>query len=226
LRFNHREPLLLVIEFIKPFSEQRPLAQREARNLFYQPIESLGVHGYLQAGSLFTLLLWGENSTSNGDRAVEKGTWVQVQRLDVPDAGLIVWLRNFGLVKLFRTRLKDQLRHYVACLPDAQDYSTFGRADLQKLHDQHWKIEQYHRLLKQVCNVERFQVCSKVPILNHIFAALCSFVQLQEMRFTHAIVNAYQWKCELFAEVVAAFIKDFVPGKEYLNPQFRAVVNA
>jgi hypothetical protein len=69
LRLNHREPLLLVIEFIKPFSEQRPLAQREARNLFYQPIESLGVHGYLQAGSLFTLLLWVENSTSNGDRA-------------------------------------------------------------------------------------------------------------------------------------------------------------
>jgi hypothetical protein len=39
-------------------------------------------------------------------------------------------------------------------------------------------------------------------------------------------IDAYQWKCELFAEVVAAFIKDFVPGKEYLNPQFRAVVNA
>ena len=37
-----------------------------------------------------------------------------------------------------------------------------------------------HRLLKQVCNVERFQVRGKVPILNPIFAALCSFVQLQE----------------------------------------------
>ena len=37
-----------------------------------------------------------------------------------------------------------------------------------------------HRLLKQVCNVERFQVRGKVPILNPIFAALCRFVQLQE----------------------------------------------
>ena len=158
--------------------------------------------------------------------SLEKGTWVQVQKLPVPDEGLMVWLRNFGQVKLFRTRLKDQLRHYVVCLPDANAYETFAHSHFQTVHDQHWKIEQYHRMLKQVCNIERFQVRGKVPILNHIFAALCSFVQLQKMQFTHAIVNAYQWKCELFSEVVATFIKGFVPDKEYLNPQFRAVVNA
>jgi hypothetical protein len=122
--------------------------------------------------------------------SVEKGAWVQVQRLDVPDEGRMVWLRNVGLVQLFRTRLNDQLRHYVVGLPDAQGYSTFGRLSLQKLHDQHWAIEQYHRLLKQVCNVERFQVRGKVPILNHIFAALNAFLQLQKMQFTQAIGNA------------------------------------
>ena len=98
--------------------------------------------------------------------------------------------------------------------------------DFQKLHDQHWGIEQYHRLLKQVCNVERFQVRSNVLILNHIFAALCSFVQLEEMRFAHAIVNAYQGKTQLFTQAVATFVTGFIPGKEHLNPQFHAVVNA
>ena len=129
---------------------------------------------------------------ANRTVSVEKGTWVQVQKLDVPDEGLMVWLRNFGLVKLFRTRLKDQLRHYVVCLLDADDYNTFGRGDFQRLHDQHWKIEQYHRMLKQVCNIERFQVRGKVPILKHIFEALSSFVALQEIQFRHAIVNACQ----------------------------------
>jgi hypothetical protein len=158
--------------------------------------------------------------------SVEKGAWVQVQRLDVPDEGLMVWLRNFGQVKLFRTRLKDQLRHYVVCLPDEQSHEGFGQEDFQKLHDQHWKIEQYHRQLKQVCNVERFQVRGKVPILNHIFAALNAFLQLQKMQFTQAIENAYQWKRQLFAAVVGDFVKKFIPGTEHLNPQFTAVVNA
>jgi len=81
-------------------------------------------------------------------------------------------------------------------------------------------------MLKQVCNVERFQVRGKVPILNHIFAALSSFVELQKMQFMGDIDNAYQWQRELFTEVVAAFIRSFVPGKEHLTPQFRATVNA
>ena len=158
--------------------------------------------------------------------SLQKGAWVQVQKLHVPDEGLMVWLRDFGPVKLFRTRLKDQLRHYVVCLPNTDQHNTFGRAHFQKLHDQHWKIEQYHRMLKQVCNIERFQVRGKAAILNHIFAALSSFVALQEMQFRHAIINAYQWKCELFTDVVAAFLRRFIPGKEHLNPQFRTTVNA
>ena len=80
---------------------------------------------------------------ANRTVSVEKGAWVQVQRLDVADEGLMVWLRNFGLVKLFRTRLKDQLRHYVVCLPDADGYSTFERLDFQKRHDEHWGIDIY-----------------------------------------------------------------------------------
>ena len=43
---------------------------------------------------------------ANRTVSVEKGAWVQVQRLDVPDEGRMVWLRNVGLVKLFRTCLK------------------------------------------------------------------------------------------------------------------------
>jgi len=34
-------------------------------------------------------------------------------------------------------------------------------------------------------------VCIPNRILDPIFAALCSFMQLQEMQFTHTIVGAY-----------------------------------
>ena len=46
---------------------------------------------------------------SNRLVSIEKGTWIQVQAVDIPESGRMVWLRNFGEVKLFRTRLKDQL---------------------------------------------------------------------------------------------------------------------
>jgi Transposase DDE domain len=163
---------------------------------------------------------------SNRTVSLEKGAWTQVQKLDIPEDGLIVWLRDFGQVKLFRSRLKDQLRHYVVYLSNQDEYAAFKRSNFQTLHDQHWKIEQYHRTIKQVCNIERFQVRSKVAILNHIFASLCSFVHLQQMQIAALISNAYQFKRELYTDVISAFIRSFIPDKQYLNPQFQARVNA
>lgn len=160
--------------------------------------------------------------------SVQKGHWVQVQQLDIPTAGRMVWLREFGDVKLFRTQLKDQLRHYVVFLPttNTDPYPSFGRRAFEKLHNHHWRIEQYHRLIKQVCHIERFQVRGKGPILNHIFAVLCGYVHLKQMQFTDFISTAYQWQRELYNEVVASFIHSFIVSKEYLNPQFQSAVNA
>lgn len=163
---------------------------------------------------------------SNRRVSTEKGAWVQVQKLGIPEGGRLVWLRGFGNVKLFRTQLKDQLRHYVVSLPDTDTYDAFGQADFQGLHDRHWQIAQYHRMIKQVCNIEKFQVRGKVPIRDHLFAALCGYIHLQRMQFTEIIGNAYQWQKALYKDVVATFVAGFMVGKEYLNPQFRASVNA
>jgi hypothetical protein len=163
---------------------------------------------------------------SNRWVSIEKGEWFQVQALDIPEDGLVVWLRNFGEVKLFRTRLKDPLRHYVVHLPDVDGLAAFGRDAFLRQHDRHWQIEHYHRMIKQLCHIEHFQVRSKVPILNHLFAALCGYVHLQRMQAADVIRNAYRLRQDLFKDVAAAFVNAFIPGKEHLNPPFRAAVNA
>jgi hypothetical protein len=197
-----------------------------------EPSLMIGDGWYLSASNLETMknhrlgLLFAIES--NRRVSVEKGQWAQVQQLAITPDGRMVWLREFGEVKLFRTRLKDQLRHYVVFLPSTDDdpYSRFGPREFQKAHDQHWRIEQYHRLIKQVCHIERFQVSGKVPILNHIFTTLCSYVQLQRMQFTDLISNAYQWQRNLHKDVVVSFVNSFLVGKEPLNPQFQPAVNA
>ena len=45
-----------------------------------------------QIGLLFAL-------ESNRLVSVEKGSWVQVKQLEIPEDGLMVWLKNFGHVK-------------------------------------------------------------------------------------------------------------------------------
>ena len=163
---------------------------------------------------------------SNRIVSIEKGQRTQVKQLDIPDNGLVVWLHRFGEVKLFRTRLKDQLRHYVVYLPEENDYPAFEQQAFLQLHDQHWQIEQYHRMIKQACNIGRFQVRRKLLIQNHIFAAICGFVHLRQMQVLQLFGNAYQWQRDLFTEVIAGFVSEFVQGKEHLNPRYCRGVNA
>lgn len=163
---------------------------------------------------------------SNRRVSVEKGHGLQVQQLTIPEDGLLLYLRGFGTVKVFRTWLKNQLRHYALYQPNDEAWAAFDRPAFLKLHDQHWQIEHYHRTLKQVCHIEHFQVRQPTAIHNHLFAAICSYVQLQRLRVTEVIRNAYRLQRELFNKVIASFIQTFMPNLEHLNPQFRPPVNA
>jgi hypothetical protein len=163
---------------------------------------------------------------SNRLVAVDKGAWVQVQQLAIPEGGLEVWLRGFGPVKLFRTRLKDQPRHYAVHLPDGGSLAAVDREAFLRWHDQHWHIEQYHRAIKQVCHVEDFQVRGQGSIRNHIFSAICGYVQLQRMCAMELISNGYRLQRDLFNDLVASFIRSIIPSMENLNSRFQPVVNA
>ena len=156
--------------------------------------------------------------------ALEKNQWQQVQRIDISDDGLEVWLKDFGFVRLFRTKLKDQIRHYIVYQPEEKP--DCKRDDFKKIHDNHWQIEQYHRALKQVCHIERFQVRNKKPVRNHIFAGLLSFVYLQKMQINQAFTNIYQFQSGLFTSLVGEFVEFFSKGKEHLLPQMKNVDNA
>ena len=186
---------------------------------WYSGLDNLKTVRNHSLGFLFAL-------ESNRRVSIDKGSWVQVQQLEIPDEGREVWLRGFGQVKLFRTRLKDQLRHYAIHLPDGEPLASVNREAFLRLHDQHWQIEQYHRAIKQVCHVEHFQVRGQVPIRNHIFSALCGYVQLQRMCAMELISNCYRLQRDLFNDVIAAFIHSIMPSMENLNSQFQPVVNA
>lgn len=80
--------------------------------------------------------------------------------------------------------------------------------------------------MKQVCNIERFQVRSKGAIKNHLFAAICGFVQLQKLSFASVINNCHGLQRNLLKDVIASFIGTFIPNMTHLNSEFQPFVNA
>lgn len=52
--------------------------------------------------------------------SVLKGAYVPVQRLDIPESGKVVYLKGFGMVKVFRTIFKNESRYYILHVPNLE----------------------------------------------------------------------------------------------------------
>lgn len=84
--------------------------------------------------------------------SIPGGKYTQVQNLEIPDEGLVVHLKNFGCVKVFRRKFRNEVyRYYIMYLPSQDDIQLLSRAEFKELHSIHWGIECYHSSLKQVC---------------------------------------------------------------------------
>jgi len=128
---------------------------------WYGKIKNLNYLKDKEWGFLFAL-------QPNRSVALEHGKYVQVQSLDIPEDGLIVYLKKVGRVKVFRTVFKNEFRYYAVSRPTETELLVIGWGEFKIIHDQHWGIERYHRALKQVCNIERFQVRESQAINTHI----------------------------------------------------------
>ena len=118
----------------------------------------------------------------------------------------MVYLKEFGRVKVFCQDFKNEARYYILYLPNLEDLKGQSRQNFKQLHDRHWQIEAFHRVIKQVCNIERFHVRNGQAIRNHFFCALRAFSHLQTMRIEGLIQNVYQVSRQLFIPVIRQFI--------------------
>ena len=137
----------------------------------------------------------------------EPGKYYQVSSLEIPEPGMITHLREFGFIKLFRKVFKkEDSRHYILYLPDAEALEQITRSEFLTIHDTHWGIETFHRALKQLCGICRFMVRDSQAIKTHIFCSLQAFVRLEKMRSEEMISNWYEVQRNLFTNVVREYI--------------------
>ena len=140
--------------------------------------------------------------------SLEKGSYIKVSDMpEFPEDGKIVYLKEFGKVRVFRQIFKEAYRYYIMGVANLENLESVGYANFKNAHDQHWQIECFHRALKQVCNIEKFQVRKSHAIRNHIYCALKAFCKLEILKTRQIITNWYQIQRQLFNEIIAEFIK-------------------
>ena len=119
--------------------------------------------------------------------------------------GKLIKIKNFPAdkkVKLFRVTVFTNRTEYVV----TNDLSQSDTNDVRKVCSQGWKIEEFHRELKQLTGIEACQ-CRKARIQkNHI---ICAFLVWSFLKKTARLMgkNIYQLKSKLLADYLKKELK-------------------
>lgn len=149
-----------------------------------------------------------------------RGQYIQIQKFEgwSSDDSATLYLKDYGMVKVFRQIYKKSYRYYIMSTSELDNLESITTVDFKRVHDAHWCIERFHRAIKQVCNIERFQVRRENPIRNHIFCAIKAFVKLEFLRDSKVISHWYEVKRDLFVSTIKSYILE--------NAKFPKTVNA
>ena len=106
------------------------------------------------------------------------------------------------MVKVFRTVAKDG---------DAEHWATndlkMSETEREELEGSGWRIEVYHRALKQCCGIERSQARGERAQRNHLGLALRAFLRLEANRLENG-VSWYEAKLSIVREAVRRYLAE------------------
>lgn len=135
----------------------------------------------------------------SGNRIVDFGEHIADKK--IPDTGLVVHLRAYGFIKVFKifSQAKGEVEYM------ATNKLDMTLIDIKTVAAQRWKIEEYHRGLKQTTGIEKCQARNQRSQRNHIFCSIISFVGLEVNRIQKNI-SWYQAKQQIIQHAMRQYM--------------------
>jgi putative transposase len=126
---------------------------------------------------------------------------MQIQEIDIPPQGREVHLKAYGFIKVFRIVSTDGDIGYWAT-----DVLEMDEAKREKMGGYSWKIEEYHRGIKQFCGVESCQARKSQSQKAHIMFSLRAFLRLEAERLRTGI-SWFESKRRIIRQAISAYLK-------------------
>lgn len=123
-----------------------------------------------------------------------------VSAIGLDENGRVVWLKGFGLIKVFRIVATDGTAEHWAT-------NKVEMSDLERVKyaGESWQIEQYHRGIKQFCLIERAQARRPRPWRNHIGLCLRAFLRIESHCYQRGI-SWFEAKTSITRAAVRAYL--------------------
>lgn len=163
---------------------------------FYAALENLKlIHRF---GWIFVTRLKSNRTVST---APGRDNRCKLKDLTIPKEGMVVHLKGFGNVLVFLIDFQNGNKEYLAT-----NNVHLSSSDVREAAAQRWKIEEYHRGLKQTVGIEMCQSRTKRAQRTHIFCSILSFLALEKKRMEENI-SWYESKRRIIADSLFLYLK-------------------
>ncbi|MDD3052723.1 MAG: transposase [Candidatus Cloacimonetes bacterium] len=183
------------------FSDMMMIASKRGFNPDFVLFDSW----YSTTNNLKTLrnLNWNFLTRLKSNRIVnpDKSGNVSINSLEIPLGGMIVHLKAYGFIRIF-VKYKDHAPQFWAT-----DLLGMKPEERDKMNKVAWKIENYHRALKQFCGVDKCQARKEVSQRSHIQFSLRVYLRLEINRIKKG-KSWFETKMGIHRDAVANYINN------------------
>lgn len=126
---------------------------------------------------------------------------IQIHEIEILPEGRKVHLKAYGFIKVFKIGTKDGDIEYWAT-----DVLEMDEAEREKVGGYSWKIEEYHRGIKQFCGIECCQARKSLSQRAHIMFSLRAFLRLEIERFRKGI-SWFESKRKIIRGAIRSYVQ-------------------
>ena len=160
---------------------------------------------------------------SAADKAA--GRYQAISTLDLPEGTLReVYLETVDFPLLLAKQVFTHEDESTGILYLVTSDVTLDYTRLTTIYQERWKVEEYHRSLKQNASLAKSPTRTVITQTNHFFAALCAYIKLERLR-SGTKLNHYALKSRLYVAALHSAFEQLPPCDHSASPHWRHLRN-
>jgi hypothetical protein len=154
----------------------------------------------------FIMALKSNRKVARSAQDKSQGRYHTVSTLDLPEGTVQeIYLESVDFPLLLTQQLFTNGDGSTGSLYLVTSDVTLDASRLTTIYQTRWKVEEYHRSLKQNASLEKSPTRTVKTQTNHFFVSLCTFVKLEWLR-TQTKLNHYALKAKIYlSALLSAF---------------------
>ena len=151
-------------------------------------------------------------ATSLSDKA--QGNYIKLADLDIEEDSLMeIYLERVDFPLMLTKQIFTNEDGSQGVLYLVTSDLTLTPADITTIYQKRWKVEEYHKSLKQNASLAKSPTRTRVSQSNHLFAALCAFIKLESLKIKTKR-NHFALKTKIYLKALSAAFEQW----QYMKP--------